>query len=335
MRSRNELCLLTIIKGQLLIFTGTGRFFYACIHKFNQRIETKFALILNKNFGIQILLFTPKYEILNTIYETMPLFFVFFSFLLGLIFGSFANCLIYRLPLKLPITGRSFCPKCKNTISWYDNIPVISFLLLGAKCRHCHKSISFYYPLIELITAIGFTLITYIYLFPNTRYEILDTKYFSWLGSFSLPFSLFIFFIFLLIFVIDLRHKQISSPLIEILVFVNLLALLASPSPTLFIHLATATSAAVFLLILFLVTRGHGLGWADIPLSFALGLLLGYPFIIFAVLLAFLTGAVVGLILILMNQAGLKTAVPFAPFLILGTIITLIFSEKLVSFFSF
>ena len=81
-------------------------------------------------------------------------------FFIGICLGSFANVCIYRLPKnKQTITGRSFCPKCKKTIRWFDNIPLISFLLLNGKCRKCHKPISLRYFIVELITGIGFLLI--------------------------------------------------------------------------------------------------------------------------------------------------------------------------------
>ena len=90
----------------------------------------------------------------------MILFNSFLIFLIGIILGSFANVCIYRLPKnKQVITGRSFCPKCKKKIKWYDNLPLISFLILKMKCRNCNKIISPRYLIVELITGITFLLI--------------------------------------------------------------------------------------------------------------------------------------------------------------------------------
>ena len=82
--------------------------------------------------------------------------FYFFAFLLGLIIGSFLNCLIWRIYKNESIGGRSYCPKCRKQIDWYDNIPILSFILLRGRCRHCQASISWQYPLVEFITALLF-----------------------------------------------------------------------------------------------------------------------------------------------------------------------------------
>ena len=81
---------------------------------------------------------------------------LFFIFLFGLVIGSFLNCLIYRLREGKSMLGRSFCPKCKQQIAWYDNIPVLSFILLRGRCRHCGKKISIQYPAVEFITGVLF-----------------------------------------------------------------------------------------------------------------------------------------------------------------------------------
>jgi prepilin signal peptidase PulO-like enzyme (type II secretory pathway) len=85
-------------------------------------------------------------------------FFLFFSFLFGAVIGSFANCFIWRLHQNETLLGRSYCPKCLKKIIWHDNIPVLSFLALGGKCRKCGKKISWQYPLVEFSTALLFAL---------------------------------------------------------------------------------------------------------------------------------------------------------------------------------
>ena len=118
-------------------------------------------------------------------------------FFIGICLGSFANVCIYRLPKnKQIITGRSFCPKCKKIIKWFDNIPLISFLLLNGKCRKCHKPISLKYFIIELITGIGFLLI---YLNFNNYPTIILLSV--------------LFLLYLIIFFIDLKHFIIPDGL--------------------------------------------------------------------------------------------------------------------------
>src|SRR3989339_707881 len=91
--------------------------------------------------------------------------YVAFSFIFGLIIGSFINCLIWRLHEKEGLWNRSYCPKCKHKISWYDNVPVLSFIFLLGKCRNCKEKISYQYPLIELLTAILFA-VAFLIQFP-------------------------------------------------------------------------------------------------------------------------------------------------------------------------
>ena len=118
-------------------------------------------------------------------------------FIIGICLGSFANVCIYRLPKnKQTITGRSFCPKCKKTIRWFDNIPLISFLLLNGKCRKCHKPIPLRYFIVELIAGIGFLLI-----------------YLNFNNYLTIIFLSVLFLLYLIIFFIDLKHFIIPDGL--------------------------------------------------------------------------------------------------------------------------
>ena len=103
---------------------------------------------------------------------------IVFIFILGLCIGSFLNVLIYRLPRSLAITGRSFCPKCKKNISWRENIPLLSFVFLGGRCRYCHSPIGWQYPTVEFLTGVLF--LTTVLFLPdlNIKYQILNIQYF-------------------------------------------------------------------------------------------------------------------------------------------------------------
>ena len=127
---------------------------------------------------------------------------IFTVFLIGLIFGSFANVCIARLPKdKTIIFGRSNCPKCKKKISWYDNIPLFSFILLGGKCRQCNKKISINYFFVELITGIFFVTI---FLYTSNYFDLVLIN--------------LILILFLIIFFIDLKHFIIPDALNFILI---------------------------------------------------------------------------------------------------------------------
>ena len=120
-----------------------------------------------------------------------------FIIVIGALWGSFANVCIYRLPLeKGVVSGRSFCPKCKKQINWYDNIPVLSYLFIQGKCRKCKKKISFQYPLVETISA-------FIFLIIYTLYGI----------SLTTPLLIILGLSFLIIFFIDLKHYIIPDSL--------------------------------------------------------------------------------------------------------------------------
>ena len=235
-------------------------------------------------------------------------------FLFGLIIGSFLNCLIYRLEIEdSPFKGKSYCPKCKHVLKWPDLIPVLSFFLLRGRCRYCSQKISWQYPLVEIATGLLFLLI------------------------FNAGFSVFYFIIaplLIVIFVYDLKHYLISDqviyPAIILVLFYNLLR------PDLLTRLdlfLSAFGAALFFLLLVLITRGGGMGIGDIKLAFFMGLFLGWPNILIALFLAFFLGAVVGTGLILLNKKTLKSEVPFAPFLIIGTLIALFWGQNIIDWY--
>lgn len=231
-------------------------------------------------------------------------------FIFGLLIGSFLNVLIYRLPRGLSFAkGRSFCPECKKKISWYDNIPLLSFLILKGKCRNCKEKISWRYPAIELLTGTIF-LVSYL-------------SHLSFLGY--LLFSSLI-----VIFFIDLKHFIIPLEIIYPLIILFLIFRIIDGN---FLnYFFSGLGAFLFLLILFLITRGKGMGFGDVQFAFLMGLALGFPKIIAAFYLAFLTGAIIGLILIIRGKAKFKKPIPFGPFLSGSVFISYLWGEKIVNF---
>jgi leader peptidase (prepilin peptidase) / N-methyltransferase len=247
-------------------------------------------------------------------------------FLFGLCIGSFLNVLIYRLPLDLSLNGRSYCPKCKKKISWYDNIPLLSFILLKGKCRQCHSPISFQYPLVELLTGVIFVAIMLLLtnLGQDLRFKIYDLRFWS-----TLIYTLWVVSAFLTILIIDLKHQIIPDQLIysslgivAIYEFLNLKSLFLN-------HFPTAVVACLFFYFLHKITKGRGMGFGDVKLAFLIGLILGFPRVVIALYLAFLTGALVGVILILIGKKRFKEAVPFGPFLAVGTIVSLFWGKEI------
>ncbi len=263
------------------------------------------------------------------------LFFYLIIFLFGLIVGSFLNCVIYRLEVGGNfLKGRSFCPKCKHILKWYDLIPILSFIILKRKCRYCREKISWQYPLIELSTGILFL--------------IIFNFQFSWTPSGGLPegllfnfLNLFYYLIItsflIIIFVYDLKYfiipDRVIYPVIIIALIFNFQFLIFNQFSIFKLSMLSALGAAAFFLTIFLVSRGHWMGFGDVKLAFLLGLFLSFPNILVALFSAFLIGAIIGIGLIIARKKNLKSEVPFGPFLITGTIIALFWGEKLIRWY--
>lgn len=228
-------------------------------------------------------------------------------FIFGLTIGSFLNCLIYRINNDLPwAKGRSLCPACKHQLSWADNIPLLSFILLRGKCRYCHKPISIQYPLVELAVAL-FTIL------------IFDTQ--------SLIPDLILVYILMAIFVSDLIYETIPDLLLLPAIG---LSLVFYHSP---LDLASGFGAGLFFYLLYLATKGKGMGLGDVKLVILLGLMLGWPNIIVCLFLAFLTGATVGVILILAKLKKFGQHLPFGPFLIGSWLIANFWAREIINLY--
>lgn len=243
---------------------------------------------------------------------------IFLSLVLGLIFGSFLTALSYRLPRGVSIAkGRSICPNCKKKIAWYDNIPVISYIILGGRCRNCKKRISLRYPLIEALSAAGF------------YYIILQFN-----GNFlRMLYYLFVFCVLVLIFVIDLEHQIIPDVLIFSGLIVSLAYFLLFPdASTLFNRILAGFLSAAALLFINIATKGKGMGLGDVKFAVLGGILTGLNLFLVWLFASFLTGGIAGIILILGKRAGLKDHVAFGPFLVVGMLFTFLYGKHFLAF---
>jgi len=283
-------------------------------------------------------------------------------FIFGSAIGSFLNVVICRLETGEGIVKkRSHCVKCGKTLTWYELIPIISFLGLGGRCRSCKEKISWQYPLVEIATGFLFLAVFYF-----LGFRILDL-----IGHWKLVIGHWFLLIYLwylissliVIFVYDLRHYIIPDVvlfpaigvsflyrLFEVLNFGHCpLRLCLSEARNLFeiwdlgfgiwqnffSYLIAATVATVFFLTIILVTRGRGMGLGDAKLAFLMGLLLGWPNILVALFLAFFVGAVIGVGLIFWGSKTMKSQIPFGPFLIGGTIIMLFWGQLFLDWCAF
>ncbi len=235
---------------------------------------------------------------------------------IGIIIGSFLNVCIYRIPKKENITTtRSHCMRCGSVIKWYDLVPVISYLLLGGKCRNCGAKLSIQYPMIELLNGILYC-IAYAVMGLNIK-SVLTKALISALiviavidwRTYEIPFGLNVFIAVLGISAV--ANKLINRDFIG--VWDNLIG---------------AVSVSGFLLILYFVTRGRGIGGGDIKLMAAAGLFLGWK----GCILAFVLGCVFGSIihLIRMRVSKQDHVLAFGPYLSAGIFIASLWGDRIV-----
>ncbi len=226
-----------------------------------------------------------------------------FSFLLGLILGSFFNVVIVRLPLDESIVrGGSRCPQCRTPIRWYHNIPVFSYLWLRGKCRDCAKSISVEYPLVELCTGL-------IWLGVANRYGP-DSR--------MLCYGVFLSYL-LIISVIDLHHRIIPDELSLSGIVLGILATLLTGDISWHDSVIGAVSGGgIFFAIAYfyeMVAKREGLGGGDVKLLAMIGAWLGYQSILIVIILSTGIGSIVGVGVMFFQKKDLKASIPFGPFL--------------------
>lgn len=248
-------------------------------------------------------------------------------FLLGLIFGSFITSLSYRILRgeALP-KGRSYCPRCKNMIHWYDNIPLISYFFLRGKCRTCKKPISFRYPLIEGTTGILFLIFSYsMFSCTSSLLCVVGPTIDIW--KVTLFFLLLI--ISVSIVITDLEAFLIPDELSYSLLTVAFLYLISYGGDIFWRSMFVGFVSSLFFLTLYAITNGKGMGLGDAKIAIGIGMILGWPFAVTWLLVSFVVGALVGLALLAFGKAQLKMAIPFGPFLIVSFFMVLLWGREL------
>lgn len=232
--------------------------------------------------------------------------FISLGFATGAILGSLSYALALRSLEKESFWGRSYCPHCKKTLQWYDLFPIASFLLYRGKCRYCHKSISKEYLLVEIVMGI---LIAYLFW---QQFDI---------------FSLFFISILSVLFITDLKKMLIPD---RIVLPAIVIALAAKPFAG---NILTALGIAGFFYALILITKGKGMGGGDVKLGAFIGLGLGFPNGILALVLSFFFGALVSLALIFLGRKKFGQTIPFGPFLVIGSLIALFWGSNILDWY--
>ncbi len=238
---------------------------------------------------------------------------IFFLFIMGLIFGSFANVCIYRMPRDMSIMKpASHCTNCDNFIKWYDNIPIISYLFLRGKCRNCGTKISFIYPAIEFLCGLLFA-----------------SMYFPFGFSYVLmPFCLLVFSL-LVITAIDFEFQIIPDEFSFMLMIVGLFTSFFNPilGDTFgqrilnsFIGLLAGGGSLLAVAIVGKwIFKKDAMGGGDIKLMAGVGAFIGWEKVLFAIFIASVLGSIVGILLILFKKIVKKQEIAFGPYLALGS----------------
>lgn len=277
-------------------------------------------------------------------------FFYIILFLIGISLGSFLNVVTRRYhpennrKIISYIQGRSQCESCKRTLKWFELIPVVSFFLQRGKCRNCSEKLSLQYPIVEILggcisIGIGYFFSTHALAWGVDTYMVFG----------SIAFWIIIWTLLGAIFLIDLRWKVIPNSM-NILLFVlgivwtiwisyvQVLPLSLGSSfvgkyagmfpviDNIFLnHIVAALGAALFFLLIVVVTRGRGMGVGDIKLAGALGMVFGWPDIGLIILLSFIIGMIGVIPLLIFKKKGLSDAIPFGPSLVIATAVVFFF----------
>ncbi|MBU0611914.1 prepilin peptidase [Patescibacteria group bacterium] len=251
---------------------------------------------------------------------------IFFVF--GTIIGSFLNVVILRYGTQKSFGGRSGCMTCQNKLKWHELIPIVSFIAIKGRCLKCRSKISKQYPLVEFITGV---------LFMGLFLKFQDVFYTNtFIFTITMAFYATMLSLLVVIAVYDLRHKIIPDILVlvfGILAFAGMFIFSGfgfDPHiPSILEFLSGIIVASPFA-ILWLVSKGTWMGLGDAKLSLGLGWLLGLSRVLSGMVVAFWSGAVIGLLLILFSKKhGMKSEIPFAPFLVFGAIISFLFELHL------
>lgn len=232
-----------------------------------------------------------------------------FGFVVGAVLGSLILALADRSLTGRTFWGRSYCEYCKHKLRWYDLLPVISFLLLGGKCRYCRKKISLEYLVVEVVMGLLIA-----FLFSRT-------------ALFDLPFQIFFIAVLAILFLTDLKKMLIPD---RIVIPAIIIALLAHPDLN---SILSGLAIAGFFYALILLTKGKGMGGGDVKLGGFIGLGLGFPLSLLALVLAFVTGAVYSLGLILLGKKHFGQTIAFGPFLVIGSLIALFWGDQILAWY--
>jgi leader peptidase (prepilin peptidase)/N-methyltransferase len=239
-----------------------------------------------------------------------------FAGISGALIGSFLNVVVYRLPIgQSLVKPRSHCPSCNTPVSPRDNVPLLSWLFLKGRCRHCSETISARYPAVELLTAICFVAVV---LAQGISADLIAL----------IPFTA----VLIAVTFIDLEHKIVPNKIMGPAAIYGVVTAVAFRTDMLPELLIAGAGAFIFFLVAALI-HPKGMGMGDVKLAGVMGLYLG-KLVIPALFIAFLVGSVVGVALVVRyGMRSRKVGVPFAPFMALGAFVSMLCGQQLIDFY--
>lgn len=261
-------------------------------------------------------------------------FISFYLFFFGLCLGSFLNVLVDRGERGKSLRGRSKCDFCGYQLKWFDNIPVLSFFLLGGKCRKCRKKLSFQYPIVELAMGLAFLFLGH-QVFSNQIFFRTSFQQF-----FFLLFLVFSIFFLAAVFLWDLKYMVIPDALIWSGLIVSILFRIFSmifwnhnwldKQTGLISGFLGALATGGFFGALWFFSKGKWIGLGDVKLGLWLGMLVGVQLVYPATMVSYILGALVAIFLLWRNKKKMSSQVPFGPFLVLGFLISFFWGSKMI-----
>jgi len=252
-------------------------------------------------------------------------------FIIGSVIGSFLNVCIYRFPRHQKIgLSRSHCPHCGEIIRWYDNIPLISYILLRGKCRHCGRHISFRYFIVELLTAFmlsslwlqfgstGLVLIAIYGIFIS----LLIAASFIDLEFFTIPDSISLLGIIFGLAASSFYPLLMKAHIWYYGLFRSFIGVLAG-----------AGSLYIIGIIATAILKKEAMGMGDVKLLGMIGSFLGCPWVFFTIFCSSLLGTIVGIVLIAMKKTDIRGRIPFGPYLAMGAVISIFFGKAIINWY--
>lgn len=256
--------------------------------------------------------------------------FLFILFILGAAVGSFTSVAIYRIHKgeKGILFGKSKCVNCENQLKPLDLVPILSYLALRGKCRHCSKDISYMYPLLEIITGTLFALFFLKFPFVNSALQFDSTLVGMYL--------LYAFYTFVLVFTFffDLHYLKVSDEILLPAILIGLIATLAAPlTPNILNALFGLLIGGAFFGLQYLVSKGTWVGLGDVRVGAFMGVILGWKLVLVALFLSYIFGSAISIFIYIRKNKLRGIKIPFAPILVTGTFVTIFYGETLLAWY--